>query len=348
MNISKKILSILISAVLLVDLPLSGCSPGSYGRTPVSLSFFALNTLSTITIYTSLPGIKASEVLDSCRELVLKYEDVLSRTKKTSDIYRINHSAGRPVTVSETTLELIRKGIEYSELSNGMFDITIAPVIELWGFGTDEMNGIPDKAALKEALSHVSFRNILLDEEALTVQLADPASKLDLGAIAKGYIADRVKERLKESGVTGAVIDLGGNILTLGSKPGGKPFNVAIKAPFTDTSSYYMGRELPEDSIAASVEITDRSVVTSGIYERYRLVDGVMYHHILDPRTGFPVDNTLASATVISDTSLEGDCLSTVCLLLGRKQAEALIKARPRLQAILIEKDGTVTRVNSL
>ena len=333
-------------AIILSLLLLSGCArvPDA-SEAPESRQFFALDTLATITIYTARPGTDISAVFDTCEALCESCEARFSRTRPGSDIYRINHAKGQETAVSSDTFELIREGIQYAELTGGLFDISIAPVIELWGFGTDTET-LPDRSALAEALSHVSYKNILLNAEAETVTLKDPAAMLDLGALAKGYIADRLKEQLLSDGVTGAIIDLGGNILTLGHKPDGSPYHIAIKAPFTDTGAYYTNNILSSDSIATAVTVADRSVVTSGIYERYKLIDGNMYHHVLNPETGYPVANSLASVSIISDTSLEGDCLSTSCLLLGKDAAIALIQSRPAVQAILIEKDGTITNVN--
>ncbi len=337
----KKTLIILISQILLILL--AGCSTASSMAEPENKrQFFALDTLATITVYEAAPGTDTGKVLDSSEELCEYYEGLFSRTRRGSDVYRINHAGGSETAADESTIFLIEESLKYSELSDGSFDITIAPVIELWD-STDEE--LPDSRALKEALSHVSCDNIVINKDAGTVRLKDPKTMIDLGALAKGYIADRIKEQLISDKVTSAVIDLGGNILTIGSKPDGSPYNIGIKAPFSDTSSYYAGGNLPPDGIADSVKVTDRSVVTSGIYERYRLIEDKLYHHVLNPKTGYPVENTLASVTIISDTSLEGDCLSTSCLLMGKEKTEELINSLPGIEAILIERDGTLTEL---
>ncbi len=323
---------------------LQGCALKEVQKTPVKKQFFALDTLITITLYNSkAPSPDYQTILDSCEKLCGEYESLLSRTKEGSDVYELNHAGARSIAVSESTFYLIKESIKYSGLTDGLFDVTIAPALELWGFGDEEINEIPDGESLREALSHVSYENISLNESENTVALKDPEAAIDLGACAKGYIADRLKEYLVEQGITSAVIDLGGNILTIGNKPDGTPFNIAIKAPFSNASSFYAGNPLSGESIAASIAVAGRSVVTSGIYERYKLIGGKMYHHVLNPFTGYPADNSLASVTIISDSSLTGDLLSTSCLLLGKEGAKSLISGFPDIQAIFIEKDGTIT-----
>ena len=340
----KKPFIILISLILLI-IP-AGCGSVPSTADPIDKRrFFALDTLATITIYETAPGTDTVKILNSSEELCEYYEGLFSRTRRGSDVYRINHSSGRETAADKSTLFLIEESLKYSELTDGLFDITIAPVVELWD-SSDET--LPDSEALSEALSHVSDDNIIINKNAGTVRLKDPKAAIDLGALAKGYIADRIKEQLISDKVTSAVIDLGGNILTIGSKPDGSPYNIGIKAPFSDTSTYYAGGAIPPDGIADSVKVTNRSVVTSGIYERYRLIEDRIYHHVLNPKTGYPVDNTLAGVTIISDTSLEGDCLSTACLLMGKEKTEELINSLPDIEAVLIEKDGTLTELKLL
>ena len=343
---------------------------------PAKKQFFALDTLVTITLYQADPACDLEEALSGAEALCKQYENLFSRTIEGSDIWGINHADGSPVKVSEETLYLIKNSIVFSEATDGKFDITIAPVIDLW----DETESLPDKTALKKALSVVSYKNIEIDDESSTVTLkyespnsnvpnsllngissespvqtdADPESlsqtdsktpapEIDLGAVAKGYIADKLKEYLKEQGVTSALLDLGGNILALGEKEKNAPFTVAVKMPFTDTGSFYTTGSLNKDNIAQALSVTDKSVVTSGIYERYREIDGKLYHHILDPGTGYPVDNSLASVTIISEDSLSGDLLSTSCLLIGKEAAAELVESLPGIEAVYIEKDGTIS-----
>ena len=171
--------------------------------------------------------------------------------------------------------------------------------------------------------------DLVLDEAAGTAYLARPGMRVDLGALAKGYIADKVKALLLERGVTSGVIDLGRNILLLGEKPGKAPFSIGIQSP--DDSG----------TMLRVLSLRDRSLVTSGTYERYFEHDGQRYHHVLDPFTGFPADRDLAAVTILSDSSLLGDALSTACLLLGVEEGMALVDAIPEAEALFVRTDGT-------
>ena len=213
------------------------------------------------------------EVLDHCDEMCEYYEQLLSATIETSEVSQINNAAGSPVTVSEETADLIRTGIRYGELSGAKFDITIAPASSLWQFRDNEEGVMPDPDELAEAVSHIDYRCIQVD--GTTVTLTDPDAKIDLGGIAKGYIADRLKEYLKSEGVEHALINLGGNMVTLGGRYDGSDFNIALQKPFAETGT-----------ALATVRVSDKSVVSSGNYERFFEKDGVIWHHILDRTPG--------------------------------------------------------------
>ena len=253
-------------------------------------------------------------VMSGLKSLCQKYNTMFSMYVEDSDIYNINHAQGMPVDVSSDTATLIKKGIYYGNLSNGSFDITIGSVSQLWDF-TSGSGTVPDADAIASALSHVNYKNISVSDN--TVQLLDPNASIDVGAIAKGYIADRIKDYLKKNGVKHAVIDLGGNILLLGSK--------------TDT-----GEPI------TSIKVANKSVVTTGIYQRYFEADGKIYHHILDPRTGYPCENTLYSDTIITDSSLTADALSTVCYLMGYEAANDLIDQLENVDALFITNDNEI------
>ena len=250
-------------------------------------------------------------VMSGLKSLCQKYNTMFSMYVEGSDIYNINHAQGMPVAVSSDTATLIKKGIYYGDLSNGSFDITIGSVSQLWDF-TSGSGTVPDADAIASALSHVNYKNISVSDN--TVQLLDPNASIDVGAIAKGYIADRIKDYLKKNGVKHAVIDLGGNILLLGSKTDGSKYNIGIQKPFGET----------------------------GIYQRYFEADGKIYHHILDPRTGYPCENTLYSDTIITDSSLTADALSTVCYLMGYEAANDLIDQLENVDALFITNDNEI------
>lgn len=295
-------------------------------KTPISKTAFKLNTVVTVSIYDSDDESLLSEALALCD----KYENIFSRTKESSEIYQLNHGTlpqeNGMFVLSEESAELIQKGLEYGRRSGGAFDITIEPISSLWNF-TSEEKVIPEATALADALPLVNYQNVTLTENKL--QFAHPDMGLDLGAIAKGYIADQMKEFLVSKGVKSAIINLGGNVLCIGSKPNGKPFDIGIQKPFANRSE-----------TIASVSISDKSVVSSGVYERFFEKDDVLYHHILNPDTGYPYDNSLVSVTIISDKSVDGDGLSTSCFALGLEKGLELIDSIPDTDAVFITKDG--------
>jgi len=293
-----------------------GCKAST--ASPVSRQTVLFDTIIQIRIY----GTNVDAVLDGCIEKCNYYENLFSRTKADSDIYRINQANGSPVEVDPETITLLEKALSYCELSNGAFDITLAPISDLWNF---QNNGgiLPDPEQIEKKLSAVGYKNIHITGN--TVQITNPDTQIDLGAIAKGYIADQLKVYLKENGIEHAIIDLGGNILTLGGKPDGSKFNIAIQRPF-DT----------QGTPITTVKTADASVVTSGIYQRYVEIDGNIYHHILNPKNGYPYDNALYSVTIISDSSTEADALSTTCFSLGLEDGLALINNLDDTEALFI------------
>ena len=308
--------------IILLILALSSCSlPRKDEKLSVAGLYF--DTVIQIDAW----GVRTS-VLEECKEICETYEALFSNKIETSEVSRINASAGSPVKVSQETLDLISLGLKYCELSGGKFDITIAPLSDLWNFTDNPDHVIPDAAAIEEALSHVDYKKVMIDEEACTVTLQDPQAKIDLGGIAKGYIADRLKEYLKKEGVEHALINLGGNVLTLGTSSDGSPFRIGIQKPFDE-------QNIPIDT----VEIQDRSVVSSGVYQRYFEKDGNLYHHILDPETGYPYANGLLQATVITDSSADGDALSTCCFALGLEEGSALAESLGDVQAVFVTED---------
>lgn len=315
MKYRKFIASICAAAVLL-----SGCS-----SLPDKEDMTYTDTLFDTVVRVQLLEPADDGILKGCQTLCQKYDTLFSKTNEDGDIYKINHAKGKAVEVSDDTITLIKKGIYYCELSNGLFDITIGSVSNIWDF-TSEKPKIPSKKKIASAVSHVNYRNIVIKDN--TVRLEDPKAAIDVGAIAKGYIADRLKEYLKENGVKHAVIDLGGNILVIGTKTDGSKYNIGIQRPFDETGTPI-----------TSVKIEDQSVVTTGIYQRYFEKKGKLYHHILSPTKGRPCRNSLYSVTIITDSSLTADALSTVCYLMGHKKGMKLINQLDNVDAVFITKD---------
>lgn len=317
----KKLTEFCITAVLIMVVTLNGCTvpPKSESLTMTGTYF---DTVVQIEVWGA-----DQEIMEHCRQMCEDYEQMLSATIETSEISRINNAGGEPVEVSDETAGLIEEGIKYGDISDGQFDITIAPATDLWNFTDNEEKILPDPDELAEAVTHIDYHCIKV--EGNTVTLTDPEARIDLGGIAKGYIADRLKEYLKDEGIEHALIDLGGNMLTLGRRYDGNDFRIGIQKPFADTGT-----------AMAVVSVNDKSVVTSGDYERYFEKDGVIYHHILDPDTGYPVQNDLDQVTIISDQSVDGDALSTTCFAMGLEDGLELIRSLDSIEAVFVTKDG--------
>lgn len=292
---------------------------------PITETGFYLNTIITISIYDS----QDTSLLKECMNICEQYEQQFSRTISSSEIAQLNRGeladAQGISHLSPDTAELIQKSLDYASLSQGAFDPSIGAVSSLWDF-TAEEPVVPDDEDIRKNLPLVNYENISLDGQEISFDVSD--MQLDLGAIAKGYIADRIKDYLLEQDVHSATINLGGNVLCIGTKPDGSPFRVGIQKPFADRNSYL-----------TVVEIEDRSVVTSGCYERYFEADGNFYHHILNPSTGYPYDNDLVSVTILSDLSVDGDGLSTSCYALGLENGMELIESIPDTEALFVTKD---------
>ena len=304
----KKIVSV---QMLLVMLLLCGCTEKEN-----TVTQFVLDTVATITADCDTAVI--GEAFARCSQ----YEKILSRTVEGSDVDRLNSTDGF-VKVSKDTENIIRRALEFSDLTFGRFDITIGAVSRLWDFG----GGIvPDRSEIADALRSVDYHSIEIEDEGINLN----GSIIDLGAIAKGYIADRFKEYLLESGATHGIINLGGNVVVFG-----REYKVGIEEPFTG-------------GIAATVKLKDKTAVTSGIYQRYIESDGTVYHHVLDPETGYGVQNGLTSVTVIGDSSFDCDALSTCCLLSGLKDGLALIENTENTEAVFIDENGKITLSSGL
>lgn len=363
----RRIAALTLILILLI-IPQTACTANekSNANTGISKTGFYLDTLCTITIFGledadgSLSRLDDEErqrqillLITDAFKLCDSYEKLLSKTIDSSEIAKINNAGGKSVEVSEETAELIRKGIEYGEKSSGAFDITIGKATDLWGFreaeGDEEsesgMTGkVPDEERLREAMQHVDYKKVKIS--GCTVELADPDMELDLGGIAKGYIADKVTEFLQDRGVTSAIVDLGGNIVAIGGKAEslisdseavGTDFTVGIKDPKSDVGD-----------LLGTLPVKDKTVVTSGTYERYFVENGEKYHHILNSSTGYPTDTDVLSVTIIADKGRSADCdgLSTSCLALGLEKGTELIKQIEGVEAIFVDTDGEIYKTS--
>lgn len=309
-------------ALILLCLLLAGCGTQTAAE-PVRRTVFAMDTVMNLTVY---GGSEAD--LQNAEDELNRLDALLARTKPDSAVYALNHEG----SVRDATLaELCARANDISAETGGAFDVTVAPVLALWGFGENaESQCVPDADALTEALSHVGYNALTLSDGGVTVNLAPPA-QADFGGIAKGYAAEKLLHRVEHT--TGAVLDLGGDVALHGTKPDGSKWRVAVKDPMDGGA--YLG----------VLEATDVCVMTSGVYERYFEENGVRYHHILDPRTGYPAASGVVSATVICADGVRADALATACCVLG---ADASLELRARLadtaafDLILVTEDGDV------
>lgn len=304
---------------LFLSLFLTGCNEDRPEY--ISKTDFKLNTVVQVSLY----DVQDEALLDECMKLCDRYERIFSRTLPESELYRLNTT--KDTEVSDELLGLISMGISYGEMTDGLFDITVAPLSELWDFSGEE-HQVPPQGEISDALTRVDYRNIMIDGN--RVSLLDGAS-IDLGALAKGYIADRLKDYLVSQGVSSAIINLGGNVLCIGAKPDGGAFLVGIQKPFADRNETF-----------ESVSVTDQSVVSSGIYERGFEEGGIWYHHILNPATGYPYETDLSGATIQCGRSVDGDALSTICMSLGSEKAQDFLRQYPDVRAWLVTESGEV------
>ena len=317
----KKSRALALWLALACALNLTGCASAQQKK-ETTVGFY-LDTVITLTAY-----VDDAAVLNDALEECGRYERLLSRTVEGSDVWRINHAGGKPVEVSDETVELLETARQVSVLSGGMFDVTIAPVSTMWDF-TSGAAVVPDADAIAAAAKLVDYTKVKTDGN----QVAIPEGMMiDLGGIAKGYIADAVKDYLEDRGVKSAVLSFGGNIVTIGLKPDGSPWKVGIQDIDRPTGEYML----------VSLNFGG-STVTSGIYERGFEADGVYYHHILDPATGWPVQNELASVTIFSESSMWGDALATAAFTLGTEAGTKLIEGLDGVEAVFIARDRSVS-----
>lgn len=254
----------------------------------------------------------------------------MSAFKEDSDIFLIKRNAGsRYQKIHEDTYSLIEKSVSFGYQSNGAFDITIRPLVELWGINK-KGSYVPSDEEIQNILKLINYQNIILDKVHSRVLLKNPGQALDLGGIAKGYAADEVKRILVENGVGSALINLGGNVITIGKKINGQQWQIGIQNPLAPTGEHL-----------GVISVEDKTIVTSGSNERFFVKDGVRYHHILDPRTGRPVQNNLLSVTAVCSCSTDADMLTTALFILGPEKSRVLLE-KMKAEAIFVTKESTL------
>ncbi|MFI3174299.1 MAG: FAD:protein FMN transferase [Bacillota bacterium] len=300
----------------------------SKANTPYEMMTFAMDTLMDFSIYTKDDG---DSMLIEIEQEIRRLERLFSVTIEDSEVAKINRNpSGEPIPISQETLSILAYGLEMTKATDGAFHSGISPLVFLWGFTGAEEKKVPSQAEIEAVLPLISHEDIVLDLENLTVTLAKEGMALDFGGIAKGYVADVVTEYLHAQGVENALFSLGGNISTIGKKPNGEAFKIAVANPL-DASDY-----------VGVLGVADRFVVSSGGYQRYFEEDGKMYHHILDVKTGRPSDSDLLGVTIVSKSGIEADVLSTALFVLGLEESKKLLSTMEGVEVVFVTNDGKV------
>ncbi|WP_195431170.1 FAD:protein FMN transferase [Clostridium sp. D46t1_190503_E9] len=317
-----------ISILLIFSLTiLSGCSKDNKVAKPLTRTELLMGTVVTVTLYDS----NDESILDNVFKKVKELESTLSINENGTLVDKINESAGiEPVKVDYDTYTVIKKGLEYAKLSNGLFDISVGPIVKLWNIGLPEAK-VPTQEEIDSKIPLVGYSDVELNEEESTVFLKKHGMMIDLGGVAKGYTADVISDMLTEEGVKSAIIDLGGNIFAHGTKVDGSTWRIGIQNPFSDRGD-----------IIGTITVKNKSIVTSGIYERYIEKDGIKYHHILSPKTGYPYENEIVGITIISDKSSDGDALSTSVFAMGVEEGMKFVNTQEGIDAIFVTKDNQI------
>ena len=318
-----------LSALTAVLMALTLAACGAKAE-PVTRQIIAMDTAMSFSVY----GEKADEAVQAMVKEVQRLEGMLSRTDPSSEIGQLNRMPGQSVEVGAEVAALLQRAGTFTESTGGAFDITIAPVMEAWGFTTDSYH-VPETETLERLLAGMSMEHVRVDG---TSALLDEGTKVDLGGIAKGYASDRLEAIMTEYGVEQGWIDLGGNLMVRGSKPDGTAWRVGVKDPMDPESGTLVG----------VVALKDAFAVTSGGYERFFEEDGETYHHIIDPATGYPARSGLKSVTVVADCREEGngamcDALSTALFVMGEDGAlEFWRNSGLTFDLVMVTEDGRV------
>ena len=307
-----------ISAMLSALLFLTGCSAESSPE-PVQGTFFAMDTVMDFTIYGE------SGLIEQSESLIASLESLVSVTDADSELYAINQTGSGMLT--EEASSLMEQALEICRRTDGALDLSIYPIVRAWGFTTGSYQ-VPDEAEIQALLPLVDYRKIQYDAADGDVTLPE-GMKIDLGSVAKGYAGQLAAQMLREHGVQSALLNLGGNVQTVGAKPDGSPWQIGIKDP------------QGEDAMMV-LSVEDQAVVTSGGYERYFEQDGQTYWHIMDPSTGHPADSGLISVTIVGDEGVVCDGLSTALFVMGLEKAADLWAQSGDFEAVFVTASGEV------
>ncbi|MBE5866791.1 MAG: FAD:protein FMN transferase [Lachnospiraceae bacterium] len=320
-NIGKKFISMVVGLAVLAAILILVYRAEYATEEAHTKDMFAMDTYFVLKAY----GPEAETALELCEAKVLELEAALSVTKADSDVSKYNNRESR--MVSWDTYTLVEKALQLCEETDGALDITLYPVQQAWGFTTDSKR-VPSHEELKELLKKVDYKGLIPSAPGRCPIIGMGEQQIDLGAVAKGYTGDCLLDILREQGVTSAMLDLGGNVQVLGSKPDGSPWKVAVRNPL-DTST-----------AIGVLEISDKAVITSGSYERYFEENGKRYWHILDPKTGYPADKGLVSVTVVGESGVRCDGLSTALFVMGKKNAVEFWRSAGDFEMLLVTEGG--------
>ncbi len=306
---------------------LSGCGKtGLYERTELMMG-----TVVKISVADrDKTSFRINRAVEKAFSRMREVSNSMSAYSSNSELNRINESGpGRMVRVSDELLEVVRTSIGISNISSGAFDITAGPLVELWGFGlSDGAKEAPSSKQIEAILPLVNYRNIIIDEQDKKIGLEKPGMKIDLSGIAKGYAVDKAIEALREEGIENAIVDAGGDLYCLGTGFDQTPWVIGVKNPRRP------------GKVIARFKLRDRACATSGDYENFFIIDGERFSHLIDSRTGRPVQNGLVSATVLAPTCLEADGLATAIFVLGKKEGLELINNLDKTEAIIVSQQG--------
>ncbi|RCW60180.1 MULTISPECIES: FAD:protein FMN transferase [Halanaerobium] len=316
---NKKIILITIIAVIL--LTLTGCSNKEEKIPQADDSAFLMDTLVQMRAH----GENAEKAVEASMERIRELENLMSKTIETSDIYKLNNSPEMKIDINQESMKVLKKAVNYAEQTDGNFDPTIGALVELWGIGTKNPE-VPSESEIKRALSNTGYQYLKLYDS--SAEITRPGVKVDLGGIAKGFAAEEVKKVVENYGIEHAFVNLGGNVLVIGDKVDGTPWKIGIQDPRKDRGN-----------VMAIVDAVDKTIVTSGNYERYFEKDGKIYHHIIDPKTGYPAENNLLSVSIISENSFDADALSTAVYVMGLKKGMKFIENMEDVNVMIITED---------
>lgn len=331
----------MVIILLFVICACSGCNLKSAQLKEFTKEKFIMDTLIQMTVYSDdeQSGKKALDKafteFERINNLTDRFPKEGKNTSATSDVIRINENAGiKPVQVSADTLKIVQRSLYYAQLSGGSFDITVGPIMDLWGFGKNEQR-VPSDKQIQEALNLVDYRKVIVDPDNGTVYLQKPGMSLDFGGVAKGYATEEAAKILRESGIEHAIINAGGNVYALGARPDGSPWRVGVRDPRNG------------NGIIVVLLVKNTSVVTSGDYERYFEEGDVRYSHLIDPSTGKQARD-LIQTTVVTESSTDADILNKPLFVLGRQHGMNFARSLQGVGAIFVSADKQVTFTDNL